>query len=152
LKLEALALRALLWSVHGGIEPVPRISLGRPSLSRRSGIPRGFYEAVGYRVLGRRAFRVDIIERVSAQARRLARQGTPASSTILARLLDCADDELAPALAALGYHLEASEEGVRVRILSRRRRPSQSRRGDGDKNDRNPHSPFAALEVLRSAL
>ncbi|MGE5442557.1 MAG: helicase-related protein [Bacteroidota bacterium] len=151
LKPEALALRALLWSVHGGVEPIPRISLGRPSLSRQSGTPRAFYEAVGYRVLGERAFRVDIVEQVSAQARRLAGQGTPASSTMLVRLLDCGDDELAPALAALGYRLEASEVGVRFRVLSRRRRPSQRRRGDGDKNTRDSQSPFAALEALRSA-
>jgi hypothetical protein len=102
-------------------------------------------------VLGERAVRVDIVEQVSAQALRLARQGTPAPAMALARLLGCADDALAPPLFALGYRLEASEAGVRLHPAPRGRRPSPRRRGGGDKSARELQSPFAALEMLRSA-
>ena len=152
LKPKAMALRALLWSVHGGVQPIPRISLGRPSLSRQTGTPEAFYEAAGYRVLGERAVRVDIVEQVSAQALRLARQGTPPPAMALARLLGCcADDALAPPLFALGYRLEASEAGVRLHAAPRGRRPSPRRREGGNKSARESQSPFAALETLRSA-
>jgi ATP-dependent RNA helicase SUPV3L1/SUV3 len=151
LKHEAMALRALLWSVHGGVEPVAGIPLGRPSLSRHIGTPEAFYEAAGYRVLGERAVRVDIVEQVTAQALRLARKGTLAPAMTLARLLGCADDALASPLFALGYRLEASEAGVRLHPAPRGRRPSPRRREGGDKSARESQSPFAALEMLRSA-
>ena len=151
LKPKAMALRALLWSVHGGVDPVPDIPFGRPSLSRQTGTPEAFYEAVGYRVLGERAVRVDIVEQVSVQAVRLARQGTAAPTMTFARLLDCADDALASPLFALGYRLETSEAGMRVHAAPRGRRPWPHRREGGNKVSPGSQSPFAALEALRSA-
>ena len=67
-----MALRAVLWSVHAGLAPVAGVQLGKPSLPHRTGISEAFYEAVGYRVLGARAVRVDIVEHVSARAARCA--------------------------------------------------------------------------------
>lgn len=151
LRPKAMALRALLWSVHGGVEPVPNLPFGRPSLSRQTGTPEAYYEAVGYRVLGERAVRVDIVEQVSARALRLARQGTPAPTMTFARLLDCADDEVGSPLFALGYRLEASEAGVRLHPAPRGRRPWPRRREGGKKSSPDWQSPFAALEALRSA-
>jgi ATP-dependent RNA helicase SUPV3L1/SUV3 len=151
LKPKAMALRGLLWSVHGGLEPTPRISLGRPSLSRRTGTPDAFYEAVGYRVLGERAVRVDIVEQISAQALRLARQRAPSPPMALAHLLGCTDEALAAPLAVLGYRLEASETGMRLHTAPHSRGPSPRRREGGSKSAREAQSPFAALEALRSA-
>jgi ATP-dependent RNA helicase SUPV3L1/SUV3 len=150
LRPKAMALRALLWSVHGGVAPVTGLPLGRPSLPWRTGTPEAFYEAIGYRVLGARAVRVDIVEQVSAQALRLAKQGTPRPPAELARLLGCGVEHLAPSLAALGYRIEASEAEVRLFVAPRPQRFS-SRRRQGAKVSRQSHSPFAALEVLRSA-
>jgi ATP-dependent RNA helicase SUPV3L1/SUV3 len=146
-----MALRALLWSVHAGVAPLTGIPLGRPSLPRQSGTLEAFYEAAGYRVLGLRAVRVDIVEQVSAQALRSVRRGTPASAASLARALGCSAEELAPSLAALGYRIEASEAGVQFRAVSHARRCSPRGREVRNKVGRESHSPFAALEVLRSA-
>ena len=97
LKPTPMALRGLLWSVHAGVAPVTGLALGKPSLPRRRGTSEAFYEAVGYRVLGARAVRVDIVEQVAARARRLVKRGNACAGGELARLLGCRTDELAPA-------------------------------------------------------
>ena len=150
LKPGPMALRGLLWSVHAGVAPVTGLALGKPSLPRRRATSEAFYEAVGYRVLGARAVRVDIVEQVAARARRLARRGMLAPEAEFARLLGCRTDELAPAIAGLGYRLEISEAGTRIFAAPRACGPSRRDRHYPNGN-RESHSPFAALEALRSA-
>ena len=68
----------------------------------------------------------------------------------LARLLGCRTDELAPAIAGLGYRLEVSEAGTRIFAAPRACGPSRRDRHYLNGNWES-HSPFAALEALRSA-
>jgi ATP-dependent RNA helicase SUPV3L1/SUV3 len=151
LRPEAMKLRALLWALHRGVAPFREARCGRPSLARHAGTPEGFYEAIGYRVLGTRAVRVDVLEKLIATTMRLAQQNAPATEGDLAGLLDCDLGELMPTLIALGYRVEVSEAGIHVLPLSRGRRRALPRRRGASEVAQDPHSPFAVLNVLRSA-
>ncbi|MCB9758445.1 MAG: disulfide oxidoreductase [Alphaproteobacteria bacterium] len=71
---EAIEQRAMLWGVFHRQRQLP--SPPQDLAARRDPrLPRSFYEAVGYRVLGAWAVRVDRSEELAAQARRLARRG-----------------------------------------------------------------------------
>lgn len=150
LRPEAMALRAVLWSVHAGSAPVTGLRLGRPSLPYRTGMSEAFFEAVGYRVLGGRPVRVDIVEHVTARAARCARQRTLVPAAELAGLLGCPTEELMPAMASLGFRLEPTDEGMRILVAPRARGPSRRAQRYANEN-RETHSPFAALRQLHSA-
>jgi ATP-dependent RNA helicase SUPV3L1/SUV3 len=154
-KPRPMMLRALLWSVHTGNGPPPRLPLGRPSVSRDAAVPEALYAASGYRLLGPRAVRIDMVERLAAHADRLARREEALVETDLAGLIGCARGEVAALLAALGYRIEPGGTGLRLRADPRLRgRPRDRTRGSrsaGQPPSADGHSPFAALQVLRSA-
>ncbi len=141
---RAAAMAALLWSVRAGA-PLPAPSVRGASSPRDSAIPDGLYEAMGYRVLGPRALRVDRVERLALAARRLARQGPFGPVPELAQTAGCRKDELAAVLAALGYRAVMDANGVSFHA---RRRPQPRKPA--------PHAapadgPFAKLGALRLA-
>ncbi len=141
---RAAAMAALLWSVRAGA-PLPAPSVRGASSPRDSAIPDGLYEAMGYRVLGPRALRVDRVERLALAARRLARQGPFGPVPELAQTAGCRKDELAAVLAALGYRAVMDANGVSFHA---RRRPQPRKAA--------PHAapadgPFAKLGALRLA-
>ena len=66
LKPAQARLRALLWAVHQGMGEVPAPpGAGLTTFARDPAVPAGFYEAAGFRVLGPRCVRLDILERLS---------------------------------------------------------------------------------------
>jgi len=141
---RAAAMAALLWSVRAGA-PLPAPQVRGASPPRDSAIPDGLYEAMGYRVLGPRALRVDRVERLALAARRLARQGPFGPVPELAQTAGCRKDELAAVLAALGYRAVMDANGVSFHA---RRRPQPRKPA--------PHAapadgPFAKLGALRLA-
>jgi ATP-dependent RNA helicase SUPV3L1/SUV3 len=142
LKPAAIALRALLWSVHQGASlPAPLPPPGRVSIAPESSA--AFYAATGYAVLGTRALRLDRIERLAAAARRLARQGSFAPTAELATLAGVRQDDLAGLLPALGYKAVVDEQGTRFVTRAPRR--------NGRKAKPEPaQGPFAALVSLRA--
>jgi ATP-dependent RNA helicase SUPV3L1/SUV3 len=123
-------LRALLWGVWSG-HPHPDPPGGR--VSELATAEPEFYAAVGYRVVGGRAIRVDMLERFAAEARRLARAGAfpPAP---LASLLGCRPEEAAAVLDALGFRRQGDT------FLPGRRPPPPRRRERA-----HADSPFAVL-------
>jgi len=138
----AVALRALLWSVHQGTPlPAPLPRRGRFSVAPESS-PE-FYAAIGYAVLGTRAIRLDRVERLAAAARRLARQGSFAATAELAALAGVKQNELAGLLPALGYKALVDEAGTRFIARPPRRRARKPK-------PRPTHGPFAALRALRA--
>src|SRR5690606_16119262 len=85
LKPASIRLRALLWSLHEGAPlPAPFPAPGRVSLEPAA--PPAFYAAIGYAALGTRVMRVDRLERLAANVRRLARQGAFSATPELAVL------------------------------------------------------------------
>jgi ATP-dependent RNA helicase SUPV3L1/SUV3 len=146
LKPRAAALRALLWSVRHDRAPIAPPPPGAVSVAAAPGVPAAFYEAVGFRVVGERAVRLDILERLAARLLRLARQTPFAPGPELASLTGLAAAELHALVAALGYRPAAAGGGFEGR---RRRDRPETPPGDARRHGRkDADSPFAKLKEL----
>jgi len=141
LKPAAQRVRALLWCASRGRSPLPVPAPGRTSLPLPPETPPAFLEALGFRILGKRAVRVDMLERVAAELRKLARKGAFPLPAALCPLLGVKPDEMPELLAALGYH--PTKDGQ----LEIRRKP-QHKTKPPRKTAINPDSPFAKLRDL----
>ena len=150
LKPRQRAAQALLWAVHAGHDRVPPATAAGPlSVAVDATLPRGFYAAVGYRVFGGWALRLDAVERIAARAHRLSRPGLFAPTPDFAALGDCDAEALAAVLAGLGYRAQAPDaQGLVCHAAPERPRRKSvhrtKRRRGGD-----PDSPFAKLAELR---
>ena len=74
LKSDAIELRGRLWSVH---QRLPGLAVPAPAgvaLAAAADLPPGLAEAIGFEPFGERWLRVDVVERLAAQLRALARQ------------------------------------------------------------------------------
>ncbi len=136
-KPERIEIRWLLWSVHAGADrhaaPPPA---GLVSVEADPDVALAHYEAAGYRVCGSHAVRVDMLERLAGELRRIERAGERADDRRLLSWLGCSREGFIDVLASLGYEHQA-EAGEPIRRLSRRgRRPN--RRG-------RPETAFSAL-------
>ena len=140
LKPAAQRLRALLWTTHAGRPALTPPPPGRVSLAVDPEVDAGFYEAIGFRRLGNRAVRVDMLERFAAEARRLARSGPFVLPPALLSLLGANLDEAREILLALGYQARSGDQGVT--FAAGRRRADRPRR---PRSDGTEASPFAAL-------
>jgi len=174
LKPRQVAARALLWTVHGGRARVPPVPpAGRVSVAADAAAPEGFYDAIGYRRLGGLALRVDIVERIAAEARRLSRAGPFAATPMLGGLAGCSIEEMGAVLVDLGYRRARPDGNGAPRFVAppgaTRRRSRKSAKTDGGKARSqkpsprpkppargkrrarvDPASPFAKLATLRS--
>ena len=145
LKPPMARLRSLLWCIRHDCSPVPTVPAGRTSLPVNGEIPSAWYEAVGYRCLGPRAVRVDILERVAATARHSARQGEFALPADLPSLLGCSLEDADLVLKGLGYRA-----GALKGHYAAARRPGKRPRDPAAGRERHHDSPFAALKRLNS--
>jgi ATP-dependent RNA helicase SUPV3L1/SUV3 len=122
------ALAAQLWSLaHGsdggaGVDEVAHLaSAGRTSIPVDPAIDKGLYRALGYRVCGARAIRVDILERLAdlirpAIAWKPGQPGTPPAgaadgagftvTVAMTSLAGCSGEDFAEILRSLGYRME----------------------------------------------
>ncbi len=144
IKPRAVEMRALLWAVKEGLGDAVASAPGRTSVPRADGVPHRFYEAVGYRPLGPRALRVDIVERLAAQAWKLSRGGPFAAGPALLSLAGCGAEDMTGVLAALGYRANGADGAVRYSPAPRRRRKGSQRRG-GKAAGGTADSPFSRL-------
>ncbi|MFI4988369.1 MAG: helicase-related protein [Alphaproteobacteria bacterium] len=162
LKPAAAAFKTLLWAVHHDmIDLVAPPAAGRVSLALDPALPEAFYEAIGYRALGRIAVRVDALERLAAAAARLASEGAFAVTPALLSIIACRKDDFAAVLAALGYRREVRQDGEqetrngqalfvrkgrgKERHLARQRARHQA----AEDAAKAAESPFAVLKELR---
>ncbi|MBI5162663.1 MAG: disulfide oxidoreductase [Magnetospirillum sp.] len=131
-------LRAVLWAVHAAAPPAEPPG-ERNTVAVDPALPAAFYEAVGYRVTGGRAVRVDMLERFAAEARRLGREHPEgfAVAPMLLGLLGITAAEAAPVLTALGFRARAVDGATQWRA-GRRPPPPPRRAASGD-------SPVAVL-------
>jgi ATP-dependent RNA helicase SUPV3L1/SUV3 len=143
LKPDAVALRALLWSIREGAPlPAPIPAPGRLSLPREA--DPAFYAAIGYAPLGGRALRLDRVERLAAAARGLARQGKFSATPELAQIAMSSMDDLTPMLVGLGYRAIVAEGSVTFHP-----RPRPKRRSRPPAPQAAEDNPFAKLRALR---
>ncbi|MCK0198086.1 helicase [Ancylobacter sp. 6x-1] len=128
LKPAPRTLAAQLWALkHGGLQQkgldeLPHLaSSGRTSIPVDPEIQKGLYRAVGFRVAGERAVRVDILERLADLIRPAlawkpgmpgekpagAIDGTGFLATVaMTSLAGCAGEDFASILRSLGYRME----------------------------------------------
>jgi ATP-dependent RNA helicase SUPV3L1/SUV3 len=157
-----IAMRALLWRVHAGEAPPPPRASARV-LADAASYPAGYCQAIGFlRFEGRHrgtlrtvAVRADVLDRVAAEAWRLAQQGDFAVTPQLCRAAGCAEADLAALLSALGYRAVDGAEQPTFRDAGRRR-PAAARAGrrgaDRKASAARTESPFAALRGLKVQL
>lgn len=164
IKPRAARLRALLWQLYKEeairTPPTP----GLTSLVPEPGANEGFYEASGYRLIGGRALRIDILDRLAVLLLRQARRGPFELSHEILSLLGLSADQALPVIAALGYRLGDTEDGPRLaRAKPKRRGGNPAAKGNAKRNKQkpppqkakprqipvDPNSPFAVLQELR---
>jgi ATP-dependent RNA helicase SUPV3L1/SUV3 len=90
-------------------------------------LPVGFYRAIGFWVVGAKALRVDVLERLAKAAAEGLRDGALVPTPALARIAACGPDDLAGALAAAGYRARGRGEGLRF-VPARKRPPAPAKR------------------------
>jgi ATP-dependent RNA helicase SUPV3L1/SUV3 len=146
-----LDLRAMLWAIAAGSEHVPLVpAKGEVALDADDGLADDFYHAIGYRRLGTRVLRVDMAERLAAEARTLTRKAPAQAPVELVSLSGSSREAFAGIMAALGFR--AVVEGDRVMLSQgKRRRPSHKTGARKRQADHDPRSPFAKLAELELA-
>jgi ATP-dependent RNA helicase SUPV3L1/SUV3 len=149
LRPDAAALAVLLWSVQAGRERIPPPPPGRVSLPVDDGLPDDYYAAAGYRVTGPVAIRVDILERLIGECRRLAQIGQLQAGPALLNLVGCTAADMDGVLVALGYTAAQTEDGeTRYTVAGKRTRTGRRRASAKNKKHGKTDGPFAKLKDL----
>ena len=147
-------LALILWAAHRGIETPPVAQPGRVSMAVAAGFPDGYYEAAGYAVVGPRAVRVDMLERLAETVHAAESRGPVAESPELLSIVGCPRAELPEIMAWLGFRALRDNGGARFvkapgahRGAGKAGQPATAiappRRARID-----PDSPFASLQTL----
>jgi ATP-dependent RNA helicase SUPV3L1/SUV3 len=138
---DAIALRARLWGIRHRLATVSPLACATfPAAAAAS---RQAAEATGYEALGATCVRIDIVERLAARLRALARAAPFDLDLELLRLTGLGQAELAAVVEALGYARDP--EG-----RFRRRRTERQRRRRAHGAPASPlATPFAALGKIR---
>ena len=144
-KPAAVMWRALLWSVHANRTPLDPPAAGLVTVSANA--PAGFLEACGYREIGERAVRVDVLDRIAVDLQRQSRAGKLDIGAAQLNLLGLTMDAARPVFEALGYASRDTKDGI---AWKRAARPAPARQSAG-RRSRQPSSdsPFAKLRELR---
>ena len=180
LKPATIKLRSVLWSVHHGNfpeqGPPPE---GRVSIDVIEGVADDYWLVTGYRRLGTKIMRVDMVERVSALVRAEARGGPFKMTDDMLSLAGVGRDEMKAMILDLGCKIvseEASEDPEKpaIPVFERVRRKRQAtdnqakskaqkpkskkqHQGKGKPHQKakaparepDPNSPFAVLAALK---
>ena len=161
LKPAQIELRSLLFSLANGafFEGAPPPA-GRVAIDAIADVPDAYWLAVGYRRLGQRVMRVDMVERVAMLVRVAARQGQFKIAEDMLSLAGATREQMAQMLLDLGCIIvseEAAEDPEKsaLQIFERKRkaRPSRTdkapapnqRRGTKPKDDRNAQNRKSKL-------
>jgi ATP-dependent RNA helicase SUPV3L1/SUV3 len=140
LQAPAVALRARLWGIQHRVATVS--PLGCATFPAAAAASKQAAEATGYEVLADTCVRLDVVERLAARLRALARAAPFDLDLELLRLTGLGQAELILVVEALGYTRDA-EGHFRRRRTERQRRRRQGRQS-------SPlATPFAALGEIR---
>jgi ATP-dependent RNA helicase SUPV3L1/SUV3 len=172
---RAVRLRGLLWAVHRGAAPAAPPEPGRAVMSLESiagallqsgalerpktrgrSLMDSYCLTLGYRRLGcgdeALAMRVDAVERLAKEVRKLSAQGAFTVTAALQRAAGCGEAELAVILPELGYRIDRS--GPDLAFLPRgafRSTAARRRKKTGVATPKQADSPFAKLQDLKIA-
>ena len=113
--------------------------------------PEALIEMLGYGRLGPAVVRVDRIEDLAGRAERLCRAGSPVAPDTLAGVCGCSTAELPAVLAALGYRVSESADGITLQRTVRARRRSKAPGRKRSPAAADGSSAFAALQAWTPA-
>jgi ATP-dependent RNA helicase SUPV3L1/SUV3 len=161
---DAAALLALLWAVKNKLTQIPPPPpAGLTSFEPERETPRGFIAAAGFRVVGPRAIRIDMLDRLEQELEAAGVAGTSADAVITKIVSFLGSDRatLDKILEALHWKRVEVAGGETPAIMLRHSRPQNRPRKPHPKQNQNnkpqrreqpvkidPHSPFAGLAVL----
>ncbi len=143
IKPKPAGLRALLWSIHRGFPVRPAPPPGLCSVAPDTGVDPSFYAACGYPVVGGRAVRVDMLDRLAIALARAARKGPFELTPAMLSLVGITEEQAGPILGDLGYRARNGGDGARFARAERKRAAAKRPR-----RTRDPSSPFAKLQEL----
>jgi ATP-dependent RNA helicase SUPV3L1/SUV3 len=151
LKAAPVRLRGQLWiAAHAAAADRPPAlpPAGRMSFPISADMPDGMLAACGYRPIGGVAYRMDLLERFAAEARRLAREKATVLPPEVLSLLGTTAGAAVAVLKSLGFKADIDAAGALTfapRRGSRRPRPAPGQRSTAQ---RVADSPFAKLREL----
>jgi ATP-dependent RNA helicase SUPV3L1/SUV3 len=149
LKAAPIRLRALLWiAAHGegrAETPAPPPP-GRTSFTLAAGTSADFAAACGYCPIDGVAYRMDMLERFAAEARRLARDKVALLPPAALPILGITAATAVPVLKALGFKARRDDAGVH--FAPRRRQIARADGTSAASESARTESPFAKLREL----
>lgn len=161
LRPEAAQLLGLLWAVHEKCDRIPSPPApGLTSFNRDDTHPDGFLLAAGFHVIGPRAIRADMLDRLEGELEATAKTGTTAQDVLprLVSLLGCDRSTLEAVLAALDWtQIEVANTGSATTVWRKMPRARNEHHGKIGKAQTarkkrspqpRPDSPFSALAQL----
>jgi ATP-dependent RNA helicase SUPV3L1/SUV3 len=156
LKSAPAALVALLWAVHRRLNPIPAPpAAGLTSFAMDEEMSRSFVEAAFFKVLGDRAVRLDILERVHSEFAAAARAEASAQDVTrrISSLLGSGIDETVKLGLALGWEqVDGKSEDGQGKVWRRKgTKPRKRRKRRPGKALAQSDSPFADLATLIAA-
>ncbi len=148
LKPAQISLRSLLWSLHeeAFFDDAPPPA-GRVAIEAIADVPDLYWLAIGYRRLGQRVMRVDMVERVAMLVRAAAREGQFQITEEMLSLAGATREAIGSMLLDLGCRVVGEETAedpnkAPIQIFEKRRKPGTtqswrqanyaSRSGDAD--------------------
>jgi ATP-dependent RNA helicase SUPV3L1/SUV3 len=151
LRPDAAALLTLLWGVWTRKESPPAPPApGLTSFAIDKNCDAAALHPAGFAVIGGRAIRFDMLERLEDELEQALSAGTDAEtvSTKLVSLLGSSKEEASQVLAALGWRMVAVADAKPVwrRSKEKTRRREEPRKSEPPPD---PNSPFAGLAALR---
>ncbi len=117
LKPAPAGLRLFLWALFNDMDRLPEIPVaGLCTIAIDPKAPRAFYEVSGYRVVGRNAVRLDMLERLANAARETSLKGPFPADPDLMSLVGTSGDDFVEIMSYLGYVLKeySPEEAARI--------------------------------------
>jgi ATP-dependent RNA helicase SUPV3L1/SUV3 len=149
LKPAAVSLRLQLWAAQEAIAPPQVPPPGLVSVARGAHpADSGYWNAVGYQVIGERAVRIDMLDRLAVTASRLAADAPFVPDANFASSIGWPRRELPELLRALGFRPQSVGDAIGYRFdTAAARRAARSRRAA--ERPANPDSPFAGLAVRK---
>jgi len=145
LRPDAASLLALLWGVWTKASQLTGPPAPGLTSFAHDGEPQPFLHAAGFRLIGGRAIRFDMLERLEEELDKAALGGTDAATLLpkLISLLGTGNDEARAVLSALGWRQVEVKDAAPVW-----RKAKEKRRRREQQTPPPEHSPFAGLKEL----
>jgi ATP-dependent RNA helicase SUPV3L1/SUV3 len=128
LKPHAVDMRGLLWALYHDTS-VTLPAAGRVSIAKVKNLSDVFYQAIGYRIMGARVIRMDMVERIASLAWELAKKPPFVITPDLLSLAGCTTDQMTEILKQLGYVSQTKDDIVSFRYRHARKSGDNRKKG-----------------------